>query len=111
MPDVNAVLALLDAFDWTAWADSLDAELRPMARDLATAAGARVTPDFSFDDPFVQDWFTPYVGERIVQIEGTTRQAVIDLVRRQMATTGAQSPSALAQEIAGAVREQFEGYE
>lgn len=106
-----AVLALLDTFDWDAWADSLDAAMRPLARDLVLATGARVAADFSFDDPFVQEWFTPYVGERIVQIEGTTRQSVIDLIRREMAGAGAQSPNALAELIATAVREQFAGYE
>jgi hypothetical protein len=111
MPDVAAVLALLDTFDWEGWADALDGELRPLTRDLAVGAGERVTPQFDFDDPFVQAWFTGYVGERIVQLEGTTREAVVDLIRRQLAAGTASSPTVLAQEIAAAVREQFEGYE
>jgi hypothetical protein len=39
----------------------------------------------------------------------TMRQAVIDLIRREMAGAGAQSPTALAEQVAAAVQEQFEG--
>src|SRR5690349_11281808 len=103
-----SVLAVLDAFDWDAWADTLDEAYRPIARDIVLTSAAKTFDGFSLDDPFTTAWFTDYVGARIVQLNGTTRDEVTALVRKAVEDGTASSPMALAQQIKALVEEKFQ---
>lgn len=108
VPTAAQVLAVLDTFDWDAWAATLDDTYRPIARDIVLASATKVFDGFTFDDPFATEWFTDYVGARIVQLNGTTRDEVTALVRKAIADGTASSPMALAQQIKALVETKFE---
>lgn len=116
MPMTPAQLrALVEAFDWAAYAKTLGEVLSPFYAETLLKAGVRAARaaggEWRPNDPYVQTFLTQYVGERIVQIEGTTKQAVVDLVQRTLASQEPGSAFDLGASIRDAVREEFAGYE
>ncbi len=104
----TAVLAVLDDFDWDAWVATLDAVYQPIARDIVVTSGSRTFDAFTLDDPFTAEWFTDYVGARIVQLNETTKADVAALIRRAVAEGEAPSPMAMATQIRDLVRDKFD---
>lgn len=108
--------ALVDAFPWADYDEVLSKSLLEcyatvmQAQGLRGAAAAGGT--WNQDDPFLQRWATKYVGARVKQLQGTTREAVKDLVRRTFDDQGGGGNLLeLAEKIRDQVREQFAGYE
>lgn len=116
MPMTPAQLrALVESFEWDAYAKTLGEILSPFYTETLLRAGVRAARaaggEWRPDDPYVQTFLTQYVGERIVQIEGTTKQAVIDVVQRTLASQEPGTVFDLGSSIRDAVREEFAGYE
>src|SRR6266516_4171637 len=64
------------------------------------------------DDPFVQRSLTKYVGDRIVELDETTKTNVTDLIRGLLESDeGAGTTIELGDAIAEKVQEKFAGYE
>lgn len=105
---------IVDSFDWGAWSvemsDLLDGPLRDIlnaqAKTIAEAHGEVWDPH----DPFVKKTFTAYVGERIKQLDDTTREEVSNLIRTRVEDSGAETVGKLGDEIRDAVQEKFAGY-
>jgi hypothetical protein len=110
MPTATALLERLESFDWDAWQQQLGDVLSPIGRDVVVASGARVLDTFQFDDPFVTEWFTGYVGERIVQLNTFTKADVSALIQRVVSENGALSTMELQQLVRDEVRKKFDGY-
>lgn len=87
---------LLNTFDWTEWGEQLRVGVEQHYRDILIDQGQRVGRDngfvFNQQDPMLAKHFTTYIGERIVTLQGTTKQDVIDLIRdvlQERTTAGA----------------------
>jgi hypothetical protein len=111
----DTLLHKLETFPWKTWGDKFGDGYEPLARDLVQTAGEmgadRVDADpFSVDDPFVSEFMSDYVGERIVQLNDVTRDRVSTLVRNVFANGGQQTPFELGNKVLDVVREQFDGY-
>ena len=79
--------AAVRSFPWDEWTrDKLGPGFEQVYRGLVVKTGTRTARDLGevFDraDPFLSSFMTSYVGERIVSIEGTSKDRVIALVRR-----------------------------
>jgi hypothetical protein len=116
---VQDLKRLLAIFPWDRWMERFQEEFKPLHEQLLTAggeAGAHAAGgSFDVEAPEVQAFADRYIGERIVQLDETTRTDVVDLLERtwseaQAAETG---PTAfeLGTLIADTVRERFAGYE
>lgn len=112
---VDELLALLDEFPWDEYAARLGPELQTTYRDvleIGGAAGARAVAGAQWNpsDPFLDRFATRYVGERVRQLTGTTREEVAALVRTAFAD-GSLPVQELATKIHDTVRERFSDYE
>lgn len=97
---------LVDTFDWDKWNGKVRDAIEPHYTAIAREQGKRTVDqfdldDFDPDDPFVDKWFTGYLGERITQIDETTR----DKIGSVLQDTLASSTSATPQELAGKIRD------
>lgn len=107
MPITAAQLThLADTFDYDKWNTKLKAAITdhytPIAIDQAERAAAAYDLDeFDADDPFVTRFFTRYLGERITQIDETTRELVRNTVQRALEDGQGEG----ATELAGRIRE------
>lgn len=105
VPTVKQLHALADSFDWDAWTTKTRAAIEPHYRAIATAQGQREADDWDLDwdadDPFLDRFFTSYLGERITQIDESTR----DMVRGVLQATLEDHTSDSAQELAGRIRD------
>ena len=84
MPTPKELKALADSFDYESWSTKVSAAIAPHYEAIANEQGKRDANKYDLewdvDDPFVDRWFTSYLGERITQLEETTR----DIVRREL---------------------------
>ena len=110
---------LLVSFPWEKWSDDWKAAYGPLYRELIGAGGAagavEVGGAFALDAAALSAMADPYIGKLIVELQGTTKDAVTALIERtiaegQAAEYGA-TPFELGSAIRDAVREQFAGYE
>jgi hypothetical protein len=96
---------LVDSFDWDAWNGKIRGAIEPHYAAIAIDAGERTADqyelDFDADDPFVDKFFTEYLGERITQIDETTRDKISSVLQDTLAS----SQSATPQELAGKIRD------
>jgi hypothetical protein len=109
-----ALLELLESFPWDEWNKKLEPGLLQRYRTIVNAAGkdaaAKAGGQWNPKDPFVSRFATGYVGERITQLDETTRSQVADLIRRTYDEGQELSIGELAEKIGTAIREKFEGY-
>ena len=116
IPTADDLIALLDSFPWADLDEALSASLLSAYQDIMRAQGARGAAAaggaWNPQDPFLDRWATKYVGARVVQLQGTTREAVADLLRTVFDEhAGGGSLLELAEAVRDRVREQFAGYE
>lgn len=116
MPSPAQMLKDLDAFDWDAWNKTLAKGIEQPIHDIviASAQAAAQMGDAVLDpgNPIIKKFIGRYAMERAKQLNGTTKDAVADIIRRAFA--GAPE-GATTKELANAVREKvketYEGYE
>ena len=110
---------LLVSFPWEKWDAEWKKQYEPVYRELLQAGGAAGAAEaggaFAADDPVVAAASERYIGERIVELQTTTKDRVAVLIERtiaegQAAEYGA-TPFELGSASRDAVREQFTGYE
>ncbi len=109
------VLQILERFPWDEWNARLGPGLAQHYRDIvtrhgaaaATAAGGTWNPS----DPFLAKFATGYVGERITQLDATTKAEVALALRSALDGAGGISIQALNTLVLETVREKFTGYE
>jgi len=111
------LLQLVRTFPWDDWNRRLQDEFDPVYREILTTQGGRAAAahdaEFNPNDPRVQSFVDEYVGERIVQLDATTREDVSDLLRREFdaaQTEEGATPFELGTRIAEAVQEKFLDY-
>jgi hypothetical protein len=118
------LIARVHTFDWKAWREAFAEDFTPVYREGVKAAAEHHVEHpprvrkakggslaFDYDDPFLQHFMTEYVGQRIKQLEDTTRDDVIRIIRRTFDEPGDHSIAELRDEVLDAVRERFDGYE
>lgn len=106
MPITPAQLkALSDSFDWDKWNTKIRSVIDDGFRDVALEQGEKEADAYDLEwnpeDPFVDRWFTNYVGERITQIDETTR----DTVRDELQSAYEDAKADSMQDLAGRLRE------
>lgn len=115
MASVKDLLEAVDNFDW----DAYNAELRPDFTDvfgnIVQVQGERANTvaggdGFHNDDPFVQKRLTNYIGDRIEQLDETTKEDVKDLIRNVLDAAEDSTVGELGDKIAELVQEKFDGY-
>lgn len=112
MPITPAQLkALSDGFDWDAWTAKTRAAIEPHYKAIAIVQGQREADDWDLDwdgaDPFLDKFFTGYLGERITQIDETTREKVRDVLQAGLSDGHADTSQALAGRLGAAVDEAY----
>ena len=116
MPVTAAELtAMVEAFPWYDWAkEDLEPGYRQIYRDLVVKVGKgaskRLGTSWSNRDPFTSRTMTEYVGERITQLQGTSKAKVIDLVRRTLDEAEGLTSTELGRVIQQAVEDQFQEF-
>jgi hypothetical protein len=110
------LLDKLDSFPWDTWNAELKSGFKPLyvagvkvGAQVADGVGD-VVGGFDDTDPFISDFINDYVGERIVQLTGTTKDRVISLIRGVLDKQELESPISLGKLIFDVVSEQFDGY-
>jgi hypothetical protein len=126
--DADALITRLHEFDWAGWRKSFGADFRAIYEEGLQASADEAVDEyrkrrkrvkkaaddgvaFDLDDPFTQHFMTAYVGERISQLEQTTKDDVIRIIRNRFDDQGDKSIATLRDEIFDAVGEKFESYE
>lgn len=108
----DALVKKLESFDWAAWDKSLAKGITQPYRDVvlasADAAARAAGKTFSPKDPLLDRFMTKYVGERVVQLNGTTLEQVSDAIRSTLADA---TDDVLADTVRDIVREKFASYE
>ena len=116
-PSVTAepLLELVKDFPWDEWQKKLAPDLYQSYRDIVVAGGTASAEaaggTFAQNDPFLNRYMTRYVGERITQLDQTTRDTVAETIRAAFDAHEGASVRDLTVAIRDAVRQQFEGYE
>lgn len=121
------LIARVHTFAWKDWREDFGAAFTPVYRAGVQAsveadqARARVRKasdedddellDFDPDDEFTEHFLSEYVGQRIRQLEGTTREDVIRIIKRIFDEPGDKSVARLQQDVLDAVHARFEDYE
>ena len=104
---VKQLTTLLDDFDWDRWSRRIKQAIDPHYTAIAIEQGDRTVEAFDLDDefdaadPFVTKFFTQYLGERITQIDETTRNKIRAVLQDAIES----HESASMQELAGLIRE------
>jgi hypothetical protein len=116
MATVRELLALIDAFDWASYHEDLKGEFAAIFGNIVDLQGQRGADraggSWNNDDAFVQRSLTTYVGDRIVELDKTTKTDVGDLIRGLLESDeGAGTTIELGDAIAEKVQEKFAGYE
>lgn len=105
-----------ESFPWDEWDEKLRDMYEPLYREAAQL-GAEVSlsgleAELDESDPFVSKFMTSYIGERITQLQGTTKDRVIDLIRDALDDGDeTETPQKLGKAILDTVSETFSGYE
>lgn len=100
---------LADSFDWDAWTRRIHDAIATGVEAIALEQGDREAEEHGLDfddaDPFLDRWFTTYVGERVAQIDETTRQ----LLREELQAAFAEGAGGSLQDLAGRIAEAVGG--
>jgi hypothetical protein len=111
---VSKVLKILNAFDWSSYHDNIKTTFADSFGLVVTTQGARAADEvggsFRPDDPFVKKHLTGYVGDRIVELDDTTKSDVETLIRGVLDSGDEFTPLELGDKIAELVQEKFDGY-
>lgn len=111
---VSALLKILDQFDWNAYHKNVREDLGDAFGLVVTTQGRRAAQraggDFRPDDPFMKDKLTGYVGDRIVELDATTKDDVATLIRGVLDEAEGLTTAELGDKIAALVQEKFDGY-
>lgn len=111
---VGAILKVLDHFDWNTYHRNVRGELGDAFGLVVTTQGRRAAEraggDFRPDDPFMQERLTGYVGDRIVELDETTKNEVATLIRGVLDEAEGLTTGELGDKIAELVQEKFDGY-
>lgn len=117
MPVITAaqLTAMVEAFPWETWGDEhLAPGYRQVYRDLVEKIGKGTTKKLGTSwerkDPFTSRFMTSYVGERITQLQGTSKERVIALVQKTLAEADGLTAVELGRVIRDTVQEQFDEY-
>lgn len=109
------LLDAVDQFDWETWNNRtqkvLEREYRKILVDAAKRTARSLNISFEVEDPWVQRQLTEYIGERIKELDKTTRSEVKDLIQGVLEDEGALTTNTLGDLIRDTVRERFSGYE
>jgi hypothetical protein len=112
---IGELLVVLERFPWGEWAKRLAPGLSQTYRDLVQTAGkaaaASAGGTWDFQDPFLSRWMTRYVGERIVQLERTTKVRVAALIRKTFDEAPSTALHDLSRLVLDAVQAEFVAYE
>jgi hypothetical protein len=104
---VAELRALVATFDWAEWESDLhDAfadDFEAIALGQGTREAAALGVEFAEKDPFLTRFFTRYVGERITQLVGTTKEIVIDELRTVLEDEAGDGQTALADRLLSVV--------
>lgn len=106
MPVTAAELKrLTESFEWDTWNAKIEAAIdegyRLVALAQAEAEAATHDLEFNAKDPFVDRWFTRYLGERITQIDETTRDVVREELQAALEDGTADSVQELGDRLRG----------
>jgi hypothetical protein len=115
-----AMLKKLESFPWKEWDKSLNDALFPVYSELVLTEGKAVIKTLTDAsiygfieqheaDPLLSKFMTGYVGERVVQLNGTTKEGVRDTIRNVF-DSGAEIGT-LNNQVRDQVRGKFAGYE
>lgn len=107
---------LAETFDWNAWRDKLEPGFTQVYRDAVETIGTTAADAhgvaFDVDDPFVTRHMTSYIGERITQLEGTSKDKVIDAMQSALDDADEDASVAdLTDSILGAVGDVYDDFE
>ena len=109
------ILAILEKFPWDEWNARLAPGLSQQYRDIVTKQGAKAAKlaggTWNPTDPFLSKFATGYVGERITQLDATTRTEVSEAIRAALDGAGGVSIQELNTLVLDTVQEKFKGYE
>ncbi len=109
------LLKIVDQFDWQSWSSTLADGLEQDVSDIVNAVGAEAAAEaggsWVRNNPFMKKFVTQYVGERITQLEDTTKAEVSDLIRTTLDTSEGLTMPELATKVSDLVTEKFENYE
>lgn len=102
--------ALVESFPWDDWATKeLGPGFRAISRDLVQSTGARQAKalggSWNPKDPFTSQFMTRYVGERITQLAGTTKERVSRLVQDALEKSGGLTSTQLGGLLQAAVED------
>jgi hypothetical protein len=112
---VAQLLAIVDKFDWEAYNESIREDVGAAYTEVLTIQGNRGAKragkdTFDANDPFVQKHLTGYIGDRIVQLDETTRTDVKGIIQTILESDDGASVAEIGDSIAERVRETFDGY-
>lgn len=106
------LLKKLNSFPWEEWNKSLAEGMKQPYRDLVISQAKKKAKELGSDldakDPLLSRFMTKYVGERVSQLNGTTKKEVANVIRNALASGETDD---LTEKILDTVREKFEGYE
>jgi hypothetical protein len=115
VPSSEDLRRMVDSFDWEAWREETEPIIAEsfgsMLKDSARKRSREIGITFNEEDPFLQRRLTTYVGTRITELEGTTKDRVTEVIRNAFANGEGLSLPELGATIADSVRETFDGYE
>lgn len=107
MPTAADLKRLVATFDWDTYNAKIAAALEEHARVVADDQAEREAEDHDLewdaDDPFVDRWFTRYVGERVTQLDETTRDTLRDELQSALEDGKGESVTELAGRLRDAV--------
>jgi hypothetical protein len=103
---------LVDTFDWDKWNGKVRDAIEPHYTAIAVEQGERAVDEygldgFDADDPFVDKFFTGYLGERITQIDETTREKVTSVLQDAVGSGASVDTRELADRIRTAVGDAY----
>jgi hypothetical protein len=105
---------IVEGFDWEKYHANVKAELGDAVGLIVETQGARAADEaggkFKPSDPFVRSHMTGYVGDRIVQLDDFTKEAVSTLIRNVLDSGEEITPNELGDKIGDLVSEQFDGF-
>lgn len=113
---VAQLTEIVDRFDWESYNKELKGDFAKIFGNIVNLQGDRAARRAGLDqwnneDPFVQKQLTGYVGDRIVDLEETSKKDVVGIIREVLGRDGGMTTVELGDVIAEAVREKFAGYQ
>lgn len=111
----DEIKALVDALPWAEWSkDKFGPGYTVLYRDLVVKTGNATAKALGTTwkqaDPFTAEFMTKYVGERITQLEGTSKELVTKTVRRVLDEAKGLPAPELGSLIRESVADQFDDF-